>query len=116
MQAIWIEVPVADLARAKQFYEAVFGHAPTDVLEQETRAITVIDGQPSVSLTKTDGFTASTDGSLPYFHVDDLDAAVTAAARYGGTVIEPASERPGLGRFALVTDSEGNGLYLHGAP
>lgn len=29
MNAIWIEIPVDDLARAKTFYEAVFEHAPT---------------------------------------------------------------------------------------
>ena len=53
MQAIWIELPTTDLPRAKAFYEAVFGHAPTDVIEGETRAITVIPGSPTVSLNHT---------------------------------------------------------------
>lgn len=44
MNAIWIEIPVTDLNRAKGLYEAVFEHAPTDVVDDGTRAITVIDG------------------------------------------------------------------------
>ncbi len=115
MQAIWIEIPVADLARAKAYYEAVFGHDSTEVVEQEERTITVIEGTPSVSLNQTAGFRPSADGTLAYFHVDDLDAAVAAVTAHAGSVVEPPTERPGLGRFALVTDSEGNALYLHGA-
>lgn len=115
MQAIWIEIPVADLDRARGFYAAVFGIDPPEVVEQETRRIVVIDGAPSVSLNETPGFTPTADGSLPYFHVEDLDAALAAVAASGGAVAEPATERPGLGRFALVHDSEGNALYLHGA-
>ena len=115
MQAIWIEIPVGDLDRARQFYASVFGLADTEVVEQDVRRIVVIDGEPSVSLNETAGFRPSADGSLPYFHVDDLDAALSAVDAHGGRVVEPATERPGLGRFALVLDSEGNGVYLHGA-
>lgn len=114
MQSIGIEVPVHDLHRAMRFYETVFGHARTDVIEEEGRVRTVIDGAPGVFLDQTAGFARSADGSLPYFHVDDLDAAVAAVAAAGGRVLEPATPRGDLGRFAHVLDSEGNGLYLHG--
>ena len=116
MHAIWIEIPVADLARAKRFYEAVFAHAPTEVTDDGVRAITVIDGQPTVSLNRTEGFTPSAAGSLPYFHLDGpLDAALDVVTEHGGGIVEPAAARGDLGLFALVTDSEGNALYLHAA-
>jgi len=117
VNAIWIEIPVADLARAKRFYEAVFEHAPTDVLDDGTRAITVVDGQPTVSLNRTEGFRPSADGSLPYFHLDGpLDAALARVVEHGGRVVEPVTARGDLGLFALVADSEGNAFYLHAAP
>ena len=65
MNAIWIEIPVADLARAKRFYEAVFEHAPTDVVDDGTRAITVVDGQPTVSLNRTEASARRRTGRCP---------------------------------------------------
>jgi catechol 2,3-dioxygenase-like lactoylglutathione lyase family enzyme len=32
VRAIWIEIPVADLARAKAFYESVFAYPATPVI------------------------------------------------------------------------------------
>lgn len=115
MNTIAIEIPATDLHRAKHFYETVFGHAPTDVIEQDGRVRTVISGTPGIFLNQTAGFTPTADGSLPYFHVDDLDTAVRAVADAGGRVLDPPTARADLGRFAHVLDSEGNGLYLHGS-
>lgn len=116
MNAVWIEIPVHDLTRAKAFYEAVFQHAPTEVLIEDGRRITLIEGQPTVSLNQTPGFTPTDQGSLPYFHLDgtitDALARVTAA---GGRIVEPAVARADRGMFSLVTDSEGNAFYLHAA-
>lgn len=113
MHSIWIEFPATDLHRAIAFYQAVFGHESVDVIEEPTRAIAVLEGEPTVSLNQTEGFVPTTQGSLPYFHVPDMDRAVTAALANGGSVTEPRAERPGNGWFTLITDSEGNGLYLH---
>ena len=116
MHAIWIEIPVADLNRAKTFYEAVFAHPPTAVVDDGTRVITVIDGAPTVSLNRTAGFRPSSEGSLPYFHVDaPLEAALDRLTAAGGSVVEPAAARGDLGVFALVTDTEGNAFTLHAA-
>lgn len=114
MHAIWIEIPVTDLHRAKQFYAAVFAHEATDDIAQPDRTIVVIPGEPTVSLNQTASFVPTAEGSVPYFHVDDLDASIAAAVAHGGTVIEAKSERADNGWFAEITDSEGNALYLHG--
>ncbi len=113
MQAIWIELPALDLHRSKAFYEAVFAHPATEAVDNGTRTITVIPGNPTVSLNQTPGFRPHADGTLPYFQVPELDTAVAAALSNGGRVVEPRHERPGFGWFALILDSEGNPLYLH---
>lgn len=116
MTTVWIEIPACDLGRAKTFYETVFGHAPTEVLVDGDRSITVIEGQPTVSLNQTPGFVPTDQGSVPYFHVDaplvDVLARVVPA---GGTIVERAAARGDRGVFSLVTDTEGNALYLHAA-
>lgn len=44
--------------------------------------------------------------SLPYFAVDDLDAALERVTELGGTVIHPGA------RWAICKDSEGNPFGL----
>lgn len=115
MNTIWIEIPVTDLDRAAAFYSAVFGHESPDALSDGDRTIVIIPGTPTVALNRATDFVPSLLGSLPYFHVDDLDAAIETTIAHGGTLIEAKNERPGHGWFAEVSDSEGNAFYLHGA-
>ena len=42
-----------------------------------------------------------------YFAVKDVDAAVTRAQSLGGGVVVPATDIPGIGRFAVLTDPQG---------
>jgi predicted enzyme related to lactoylglutathione lyase len=44
--------------------------------------------------------------------VDSLETAVAAAEANGGAVIAPPNDVPGQGRYAAVTDSEGNEIGL----
>lgn len=116
MQSIWIEFPATDINRAKAFYQAVFQHAPTDVIADGTRKIAVIAGEPTVSLTETSGFTPTVEGSLPYFHVDaPLSDTLSRVSSAGGRVVEPAAARGENGVFSMIVDTEGNALYLHSA-
>jgi len=116
MQAFWIELPAIDIERARDFYATVFGHEPTPVNDDGTRAITVIPGGPTVSLNQTAGFEPATHGPLPVFDVDEpLSPVVQRALAAGARVVEPPAQRGEHGWFALVADSEGNRGYLHSA-
>ena len=44
---------------------------------------------------------------VPYFEVGDCDAAAAAVTANGGTMIVPASDIPGVGRFAVALDPDG---------
>jgi predicted enzyme related to lactoylglutathione lyase len=43
----------------------------------------------------------------PYFEVADCDAAAAAVTAKGRTVVVPASDVPGVGRFAVALDPDG---------
>jgi len=47
-----------------------------------------------------------------YITVDKLEDAIATAEQHGGSLIAPASEVPGMGRWAAVTDSEGSEIGL----
>jgi predicted enzyme related to lactoylglutathione lyase len=49
---------------------------------------------------------------LVYFAVDDCDAKVKQATDLGATVMKPAEDIPGIGRFAILTDPQGAALAL----
>lgn len=99
--------------RGKRFHAAVTVRDGTD--NTDGHPITIFAGEPTVSLHQADGFTPTSEGTLPYFHAADLDAALAAVAAHGGQVVDPPRNRGEHGRFALVHDSEGNSLYLHSA-
>ncbi len=69
-----------------------------------------------MSLNQVPGFTPTTEGSPPYFHVDEpLSATVERVVAGGGYVIEPVAQRGDNGQFVLVADSEGNGVTINSA-
>lgn len=116
MKTIWIELAARDIDRANQFYATVFGHEPLEISRDDTRSIIVIPGDPVVSVNQTAGFEPDRHGVLAYFDVDiPAGEAVEVAVGAGATLVEPISERPGYGYFALIADTEGNHLYLHSA-
>jgi|GEM_PF-6416233 len=116
MKSIWIEFPVVDIARASTFNSTVFGHPESEIIRDEARAITIIPGDPTVSLTQAVGYAPAPAGPLAYFDVDEpLASAIARVLAAHGSVAEEPNERQGFGFFAIVVDTEGNQLYLHGA-
>ncbi len=114
MQTIWIELPALDIERARDFYATVFGHEPTPVNDDGTRAMTVNPGLPTVSLNQTAGFEPGAHGPLPVFDLDEpLSPVVQRALAAGARVVEPLNQRGEYGWFALLRDTEGNHVYLH---
>jgi hypothetical protein len=105
---VWFEVPASDSTRAQAFYGDLLGwqfqpYGDSDYYVSES-AGGAVHGAPDPS------------GILPYFGVDDIDAARKRVADLGGTAGE-RQEIPGVGLYARCTDTEGNafGLYQDGA-
>ncbi|HEX9947005.1 MAG TPA: VOC family protein [Allosphingosinicella sp.] len=100
----YVELPVADIAAARSFYEAAFGWS----LERfgPTYAATVT-GDTDIGL-QADPAEASR-APLPVIDVPDLEAAEAAVEAAGGRVVRPIFAFPGGRRFHFL-DPSGNEL------
>jgi len=109
-----IEIPYDDQERAKRIYSGVFGW--------EFRSMAGFDGYDLYTAGPGDlggglgkrGESAGTT-TRNYILVDSVDDAVKKVVELGGTITEPKAEIPGMGWFAIGTDSEGNTLALYEA-
>lgn len=114
----WFEVPVADMERAKRFYESVFKisisvHNLGDLVMgwfPEAK-----DGGASGSLVKHAMYKPSdTHGPLLYFSSSDVAYELDRVEEAGGIILKPKTEiGGGHGYMALIKDSEGNRIALH---
>jgi len=102
----YLELPVADTARAKAFYGEAFGWAFSDF------------GPSYAATTSGDtdiGFQADpaqrTAAPLPVIEVADVDAALAAVTAAGGRVTMPVFAFPGGRRFHFA-DPDGHELAV----
>ncbi|MEM6303656.1 MAG: VOC family protein [Pseudomonadota bacterium] len=111
---VWMEIPVADLARAQAFYEAVLdcemvhntdGPNPI-VMFQTTDEMTGVAGH------LYEGTPAKDAGPTIHFLVPDtVEAASARVWDAGGKVLPGVIDIP-AGRFSYATDPDGNSISL----
>ena len=104
-----IEFPADDPDRARRFWSGLLGS------ELDARAEGEGEGWQTRGAGAAVGVHARGRGpgdtvSLPYFDVDDLEAALAQVQELGGTIVHPGT------RWAICRDSEGSpfGLALSG--
>lgn len=106
-----IEFPADDPERAKRFYAAVAGW---EFGEQDAFPGYYLfrNGEASGGAVGKRGESAPQQLRI-YITVDSLEEACAAAQANGGTVVEqPADIGGGMGRFAVVRDTEGSEVGL----
>jgi uncharacterized protein len=122
-KVVHFEIPTDDLARAKEFYDSVFGWqlqdmqgdamdlytiAMTTPVDQETHVPTE-PGAINGGLMKR---AADTPAPVITIGVDGIDDALKKVEAGGGSTVQPRTEIPGMGAFAYFKDSEGNVMGL----
>jgi hypothetical protein len=106
-----IEFPADDPERAKRFYEAVAGWQFGET-EGFPGYYMFRNGEASGGAVAKRGEMAPQQLRI-YITVDSLEEACAAAAANGGTVVEqPSDIGGGMGRFAVVRDTEGSEVGL----
>lgn len=122
---VHFEIYVADMARAKAFYEGVLGTTltrmanPTPEVEMDMWAFPMDSelGMTSYGcggmLVKMDGFSPGAGGTLVYFGCDDCAVQAARAADHGGSIFQAKTSIGEHGFCALARDTEGNLVGFH---
>ncbi len=114
----WFEIPVADMDRAKSFYEAVF---QIEIKVQDFGGILMgwfpfSEGKEGAagSLIKQESYIPSQEGTLVYFMSDDVKNELDRVEAAGGKIYQPKTQiSPEHGFMGVFIDSEGNRVALH---
>jgi predicted enzyme related to lactoylglutathione lyase len=113
----WFEIPVSDIVRAKNFYEASFGYS----LKLEEFGYSKMAHFPmednatncSGSLVQQKDFLPSSQGTLIYFSVADIEDVLKKVEKNGGRCIQHKKSIGQYGFIGVFEDSEGNRVALH---
>ena len=114
--AVWFEIPVNDMERAKAFYEKVF-ELPIQVqkFDEAEMGFFPMEGWSNTgALTKHPQMTPSPDGVVLYLDGgEDLQPVQDRVEPAGGKVIIPKMKLPeDFGFMAMFFDTEGNKIGL----
>lgn len=113
----WFEIPVTDLARAKEFY----GRVLQSELREETMAgmsmaiLPYQNGGVGGALIQGEPHAPSAQGTVVYLNAgNDLAGALHRVEAAGGKVVMGATHLSDqIGSIAMFLDSEGNRVALH---
>jgi predicted enzyme related to lactoylglutathione lyase len=115
----WFEIHVADMQRAKAFYEAVFKR-PLFPLEtgDESYTMQVFAGDvqsagATGALVQHSMRQPTTEGVMVYFSCEDCAVESQLAIDLGGCVFKPKRSIGNNGFIAIIGDTEGNAIGLH---
>ncbi len=106
--------PVADMSRARAFYEGHFGLTPSTSMDTpDGSSFTEYEiAGGAFNLARMDGWTANANGPCAAFEVADFDAIVAELQTAGVKFLMPAFETP-VCRMAIILDPDGNKLTIH---
>jgi len=102
---VWADLTSSDLEASTSFYSAVLGWTRRDFADFDDYADFQSDGKAVGGLAPKVG--GVSDAWTVYLKVDDIEAAVIAAAAAGGRVLHEPSAVEGMGRWALLEDPSG---------
>jgi len=117
----WVEIYVADMDRARQFYENVLQigmipmQTPGEGGDLEMLSFPWAEGEANISgaLCKTSAMQPGTGGTIVYFTCDDCAAETSRVEAAGGKVLQEKFQIGEYGFCSIVMDTEGNTIGLH---
>jgi predicted enzyme related to lactoylglutathione lyase len=107
----WNELATNDEKKALAFYEKVFGysHDAMDMGPHGTYYVFKKGDKARAGLMRAP-IPEAPSMWVPYVAVADCDACVAKAQKLGAKLVAPASDAPGVGRFAVFIDPQGAAL------
>ncbi|GHA15452.1 VOC family protein [Oceanisphaera arctica] len=117
---VWFEIYVADMARARKFYEAVLDVKleQPDKLEGDWPEMWMFPGEDEGNgacgaLVQMNGMSPGGGGTLVYFRCDDCAEQAHKVVASGGQLARDKFAIGPYGFIALAVDTEGNMIGLH---
>ena len=105
----WYELMTGDTAAAEAFYTSVVGWTTKNVGSPEMPYITFNVGEAGVAgMLSMPHHTAW----VGYISVPDVDAHIKKVVEAGGKLWRPATDVPGMLRFAVMSDPQGAPIVL----
>ena len=104
---------VADMARARKFYEEALGLKPDHIVNTEHGQWVEYEmGPHTMALGSAAGWKSSPDGCSVALEVEDFDAAIAHLREHGAKFrIEPTPTP--VCRMAMIYDPDGNSICIH---
>lgn len=114
----WFEIPVNDFAKAKQFYETLFG---VELPKMEAMGMVsaffpadLRNGGTGGCIIKGNGYSPSATGTLVYLNGgEDLSVPLSKVEKAGGKILLAKTAIGPNGFMAHFLDTEGNKVGLH---
>lgn len=115
--AVWFEIPVKDMERARNFYGNVLGYdLPVQKVGEFTMAFFPMAGHSnSGTLIQGEGYEPCDRGTVVYLNAgEDLNEVLYRVEPAGGQIaVSKTKITDDYGYFALFRDTEGNMVGLH---
>ena len=109
----WNELPTGDPAAAAAFYGHLFGWRVETMNMGDGDYHVVKVGDTAVGgIMKTPAAVPMPPSWGCYVTVDDIAATVAATSAFGGKVLVPPMDVPGVGRMAVIADPQGATLSV----
>ena len=115
----WIEIPVSDFDRAKQFYSKIFNYEMPEIMMGPQRmGFFIFDQQNKgigAAIVHGEGYTPSSYGAKVYLNGgENLSDVLDLVTEAGGKIVSIKQQiTPELGYYAEFEDTEGNQICLH---
>ena len=117
----WFQIPAADMARAKKFYETICGFELQQMdagpgMEMWGFPGDWLKGEVGGAVVCGEGAVPSATGTAVFLNGNpDLQAVLDRVEGAGGKILMPktAIGMENAGHFAMIADTEGNTVGLH---
>ena len=113
----WFDLHVANLDRAKKFYETVFNVKLTDLpIEWGKQSLFPFNHEsPNISgaLVEKVDFVPTSNNTVIYFETEDNISEEQRVEKAGGKVVQPKMNIGEFGFISIFIDTEGNTVGLH---
>jgi uncharacterized protein len=112
-------IPADNVDRAREFYSALLGWritppSPDTMGMEEMQYHDIITGPAKAGSLNSGGLYKRhmDEPVLDFVEVEDLDSMVSKVETLGGRITMPITDIPGVGRTAMILDTEGNQIGL----